>query len=535
MKDTFLRVDPSHLYDMKVDDNLARMRRSSEVLPRLVSEYIPKALFRNVNLYIDPFAKWAIGSFTVSPVKRKRWKKINSVLGSRSWYTGLSRRGSTGLYPQVGVPSFTSSSSETLSRYNLTGMPDGYAFSNDTTAKTRGYNQPFGEFERFSIRSFTSPARSHLMVTSVNSFSEGFGGQNYSIGTDYRRWGVNGSSAYFTQADIDALQASSISAIKTELVKAGPRALMGCLPAFRPFTFGRSVIELRDLPRSLLTLNQSLGSLRDIYLSLGSVRDVVFNATKSSKQVPKEYLGYHFAWKQMYEDIVKLVSSPERVSRRINYLMRNAGKDAVLRHSIKYNLEGLTTPGLRYDQIVEYESNRVVSTTHERAIELRAMCSLYFDFPPVALPVLRTTKFADLLGFQLRPTDVYKVIPWTWLYDWFTNLGTYIDLIDTVNRDKTTINYGFVTGILTGKITTTYRFTHLAQRHDYIYAGADPDWQTSSTTSVNHTSSLTYEAAVRYYASSLSAPALRVIASKSNLTTWQQSILLALLATRIQR
>lgn len=535
MKETFLRVDPSYLYDMKVEDNLARMRRSSEVLPRLVSEYLPKSLFRNVNLYIDPFAKWNIGSFTVSPAKRKRWRKINSVLGSRSYYIGLTRTGSTGLYPQVGTPDFTSSSTSYTNTYTLQAMPDGYAYSYDTTARTRGYNQPFGEFERFSLRSFSSPARSHLTVTSVNSFSQGFGGQNYSIGTDYRRWGVNGSSAYFTQADIDGLQNSAISAIKAELVKSGPRALMGCLPAYRPYTFGRSLIELRDLPRSLYTLNQSLGSLRDIYHSLGSVRDVVFNVAQGSKQVPKEYLGYHFAWKQMYEDIVKLVSSPERIARRINYLMRNAGKDAVLRHTLKYNLESLTTPGLRYDQIVEYEGNRVVSTTHERAIEIRAMCSLYFDFPPVALPVLRTSKFSDLLGFQLRPTDVYKVIPWTWLYDWFTNLGTYIDLIDTVNRDRTTINYGFVTGVLTGKITTTYRFTHLAQRHDYIYAGPTPDWQTSSTTSVNHTSVLTYEAAVRLYASSLSAPALHVIASKSNLTTWQQSILGALLASRVKR
>lgn len=535
MKESYLRVDPSSLYDMKIDDNLMRMRRSSEVIPRLVSEYIPKHLFRNVNLYIDPFSKWAVGSFTVSPPTRKRWRKTVSVIGVRSWYEALSKRFSDGIYPHYGTPSFNSSSGEEFIRRPLASMPDAYAYSNDTTARTRGYNRPFGEFERFSLRSFTSPARSHLTVFSSRSYSGGYGGRNYFFANHYRRWGVEGSSAYFTWSAIDDLRGSTISAVKAELVKSGPRALMGCLPAYRPYTFGRSIVELRDLPRSLMTLNQSLGSLRDVYLSLGSVKDLVFNATRTSKQIPKEYLGYHFAWKQMYEDIVKLVSSPERIARRINYLMRNAGKDAVLRHSIKYNLDSLTTPGLRYDQIVEYENDRVVSTTHERAIELRAMCSVYFDFPPVALPVLRSEKTRDLLGLKLRPTDIYKVIPWTWLYDWFTNLGTYIDLIDTVNRDKTTINYGFVTGILTGKITTTYRFTHLAQRHTYIYAGAEPDWETSSHTSVSHTSTLTYDAAVRYYASSLSAPALRVLATKSNLTTWQQSILGALLATRVVR
>jgi hypothetical protein len=40
------------------------------------------------------------------------------------------------------------------------------------------------------------------------------------------------------------------------------------------------------------------------------------------------------------------------------------------------------------------------------------------------------------------------------LVDWFTGLGNYVELIDNINTDKSLINWGVVTCVTTGKVTT---------------------------------------------------------------------------------
>jgi hypothetical protein len=49
------------------------------------------------------------------------------------------------------------------------------------------------------------------------------------------------------------------------------------------------------------------------------------------------------------------------------------------------------------------------------------------------------------LGLQLRVIDIYNLIPFTWLFDWFTGLGAYINMIESVNDDRFLINFGFMT------------------------------------------------------------------------------------------
>lgn len=342
------------------------------------------------------------------------------------------------------------------------------------------------------------------------------------------------SSATFSEGNVNSLKDSAWSTIQTEINKKALQVMMGTLPAFRPFTFGRSLIELRDLPRSILSLRDSMSALGHIYNDLGKARDLVFSLHEGAKRVPKEYLGYHFAWKQMYEDVKKILLSPERVAKRFNYLMQRAGRDSIHRYAIKYPLDDLTGPGFSYDPIYECEYDRSFDTIHTREIELRGVSSLYFDFPEVALPVLHKRFKQDMLGLELRITDIYKVIPWTWLYDWFSSLGNYLDIIETVNRDKTTINYGFITGVIRGRIRTRYKYSYRSLLYDYGQNAPSFTVHEEKVTTCLHTSELEYVAATRMGAHKLGLPNIHQIATKKNLTPWQQSILAALLAARVR-
>lgn len=526
-------VDPASLFDMQLSNNYKRMGQSKELVPVLVSKYIPLTHLRTFSMYIDPFAKWRVGTFLSTPANRFRKKRILHALQTRGYFVSRTRDGSSVLYPAFSPRQETSYSWTTKSQYGLTNMYPHFDTFDDTTAKTRPVSSPFGTMKRFKILSESSPARMHSSYTKGRSYATGYGGLNVERSDQYDRWGMTGSSAYFTENDINGLRNSAFSTIDAEFAKSAARAMQGTLPAYRPFTFGRSLIELKDLPRSIITLRDSMRSISDIYNSLGKIREIVFNVNANLKQVPKEYLSYHFGWKQMFEDLMKLLVSPERVARRFNYLQKRAGKDTTFRYSMKYPLPALTGPGFWYDMIVEYEWDRKTSTTHTREIEFRAMSSLYFDFPNVALPVLRETRYKDMLGLSLRPTDLYKVMPWSWLYDWFTSLGSYIDLIDTVNRDRTTINYGFLTAILRGEIHTNYQFNYRTMHEDCIQSWGG-SWSRDLYGSFNHESVLKYECAERRNAATLGLPTLRQISAKSNLTTYQTSILAALLAARVR-
>jgi len=276
-----------------------------------------------------------------------------------------------------------------------------------------------------------------------------------------------------------------------------------------------------------------MGELKTIYDSLGKHKETVFNAASSWQMVPREFVGYHFAWKQMAQDLVKLLKAPSRVTKRFNYLLERAGKESVLRSSMKYDLPGLTSPAFTYDIFdVTYETNRSFETVHKRQVELIGMASLYFDFPKIALPVLKAGMVSDMYGLVPRFIDIYKLMPWSWLIDWFTGLGNYLQAIEAVNLDKSTINYGFCTVKLRGEIRTRYVYT--AEIREDSMINASPYWVSTVKTKVgrSHESYLMYEAVLRRGANEISQFKMPIIGLKTNLTSLQQLILGALLAAR---
>jgi hypothetical protein len=171
-------------------------------------------------------------------------------------------------------------------------------------------------------------------------------------------------------------------------------------------------------------------------------------------------------------------------------------------------------------------------TRHTWEHEVRLVLNLVFDFPEVGVPKLRKALFLRKMGFTITPTDVYNLIPWTWLVDWFTGLGSYVEMIDNINTDKSLINWGLVTGVTTGRVITegTCQYTNTAimsTRHD----GNTPVI-TTTLTPVKRviTCELDYKCTVRKDAGSMLGVARTV--EPSTLSTYQQSIIGAIVARR---
>lgn len=49
-----------------------------------------------------------------------------------------------------------------------------------------------------------------------------------------------------------------------------------------------------------------------------------------------------------------------------------------------------------------------------------------------------------IAGLRLTPSALYSVVPWTWLLDWFTNVGNYVDELTDIWNDQIVNHYCFV-------------------------------------------------------------------------------------------
>jgi hypothetical protein len=165
----------------------------------------------------------------------------------------------------------------------------------------------------------------------------------------------------------------------------------------------------------------------------------------------------------------------------------------------------------------------------EREIELKMVINTTFDFPTLNRPKFVHDKFMDKLGLIPRPTDLYNLVPWTWLVDWFSGAGNYIEIIDEINRDRSIINWGFLTGISTGRAISEHR-SRTYNNRTYV----DLIWDRTSVDTYQpfaHTSVVDFTFQLRK--SLATVMDVKTTADVGSLTPYQQSILGSLLSQRI--
>jgi hypothetical protein len=159
----------------------------------------------------------------------------------------------------------------------------------------------------------------------------------------------------------------------------------------------------------------------------------------------------------MYSDIMDLLTKPERAAREVNRLLRRSGQPTTFRTIRK--IPGKTDGSPAFSDYTGYSAESItMETVHSRKHELRLVVNATFDFPKADIPLFKKQLFLDKIGVNPTFTDFYNLTPWSWLVDWFTGLGNYVEAIDVINTDRSLFNWGLLTGITHGEITTTRRW-----------------------------------------------------------------------------
>jgi hypothetical protein len=301
-------------------------------------------------------------------------------------------------------------------------------------------------------------------------------------------------------------------------------------PKRREYTYFRNLAELRDLPRSIASLQNSLTSYYTLWHSLGtqpSLRKRIFDLKAAISTIPNEYLSYHFGWRQTYKDLLDLLALPEKLWKKNDFLISRAGKPTTFRVTRKVPSSEAASLGFDYDT-VGFEYERTLSSRLERESELRLVINAIFDFPKANVPRFRFEHFLERTGITPRITDIYNLVPWTWLVDWFTGFGNYVELIDNINNDRNLINWGLISCRTQGRLISDFKSDTYMVDDVFETPGAHTQ---SLTKRVNrHSSVLEFECQTRTDVATILD--VKRTSVPSSLTGYQQSIIGSLLLQR---
>lgn len=537
--------DPHRLYEYRLDTLI----KNSSGLESFLYKLMPLSVVKSLAFAIDPTAPFKVSSSQITPANRTRVRATASVLQTGSYKR---TRVFSSYSPQVNYKGVsicwspfkeTTSFSQVVGSGNITQpvLPDRVK---DTTRRTRLFGSSQGTFEMFKGH-VNSPSRlirrttedkSHIFTTTaindpacslVGGTRQGTSGSKEVMESKYAPFGAVLSLSSYNQ-----LRDGEINLSKSLCQKHAISMLKSVQPFSTDYSFFRNLVELRDVPRSISQLQRTASDLRKVYLSLSSspkVRKVIFNLKGLSKDVPNEYLSYHFGWKQLWKDLNDLLALPEKASKKVNFLMSRSGKPTTLRSKREIlSGTGSGVSGFEYQQTSD-DYWLTTNSRIERKSEVRLVINRTWDFPPINSAEFKRQVFVQRTGIEPRITDVYNLIPWTWLLDWFTGLGNYIDLIETINgRDSGVINWGMISCITTGSLVTEFSSQSTSWSDVYVdnVNVSHKEYYTRNA----HTSKYDFVCHTRSDLATILD--LNVTSVPSTLTAYQMSILGALLAQR---
>lgn len=232
------------------------------------------------------------------------------------------------------------------------------------------------------------------------------------------------------------------------------------------FVFGA---ELRELPRMLGTTAKGFA---DAWHDIKSVRRHIDNPSTyldvrmSPKAAANQFLNQQFGWRPFIGDILKFDDVYRNGSKYIQKLTDENGRS--VRHRVTVAEEETTS-------IVGSGGGTFNSVSYAMPCWPVSIPSGYFMSPPkwwcedvTKTKVTAVGKFTyyrpefdaskkdysslwnrgmrqlTMYGIRISPSNLYKIMPWSWAADWAGDVGTYVDYASDVLLDSLSAEYFYL-------------------------------------------------------------------------------------------
>lgn len=203
-------------------------------------------------------------------------------------------------------------------------------------------------------------------------------------------------------------------------------------PAKPTLGLGIVIGELRDIPRLLQARLNGIKTISDFYLAI------------------------KFGWEPLFNDIKDMLNFYEKVSKQIDFILNNIGKpirrSAYItipeRDEVVYQSQNTTecwidpTNGFRVFGGSPNYARYATKLTAKVQKRVWGSGEFIFYFDHSRIPERRELA-AKLSGLQLTPSLVWELLPWSWLIDWFSNVGDILNNLVTEVADNQISTYAY--------------------------------------------------------------------------------------------
>jgi len=237
---------------------------------------------------------------------------------------------------------------------------------------------------------------------------------------------------------------------------------------FNLLAYGGAAVAATAPTIPVMSLSNALGELlRDgIPHAMGRI---IRKEGWSFDSLSKEYLNYEFGWKPLIGDIRKLCKAVLQSKRITDQYLRDSGKPIARSHTFPT----LTTVTSTSESSIVLSpplptgiyANNGLGALGVRKLEERSVTEFWFEGVYSYFLELgddsvskldRTVALAEkLLGLELTAEVLWNLTPWTWLIDWFVNIGDVITNASAFMKDGLVMRRGYV--MCHTHVTRTYR------------------------------------------------------------------------------
>jgi len=187
-------------------------------------------------------------------------------------------------------------------------------------------------------------------------------------------------------------------------------------------------------------------SLSIAIAELKDVPSLMFKRLNKFRNYGNNYLAVEFGWKPFLSDIRRWLNSIKEVDRRVAQLSRDNGR-RIRRGGKLFSNEETNTA---VETIVRFQpSNYCQFISGSLSTTTKSSCWFKGSFR-YYIPGLNSGKWGKfkairhIWDLEIGPEQVYELIPYSWLVDWFSNLGDVVGNYASSFEDNLVADYAYV-------------------------------------------------------------------------------------------
>lgn len=259
----------------------------------------------------------------------------------------------------------------------------------------------------------------------------------HNVGIAYRYVGL-----LFPVFQGTSVSTAEISGAEGDVRKYGAEAFKKYTPGRPKVDLGTAIAELRDAPRLLQFRLARLLSL---------------------KNAGSDYLNVQFGWKPLISDCKKTYSTLKNADKVLRAIAVHNGKWTLRKGPVRQQYDVLETWDKNLLGFTPAPAGQILASYSVHGVatfEQRVWFSGRFRYYIPNIDSLfgnstwRLNTMRKLLGITITPATVWELMPWSWLIDYFGNVGDVISNISGGALDPVA-KYAYVLGTTTRRITQT--------------------------------------------------------------------------------